>query len=377
MERTRIRYRESEEVRPEPEYRYLSGWPFLTVGFGTEKDYFVENLSLLVQSGMGITASLESIKKGAKNKRLKKVIQLMIEGVNAGDPLWRTFQETHFLPERIIALVKAGEESGKLPEHLSLVTIQQHKEKVFISRLRSALLYPGIVIALAIVVALGSAWVTLPRLTDVLLESNAKLPLATQVIVWFGQIVGDWGSILIPGIFVMLILLAFFGFSYSKTRFVGEWVLLRIPGVDTLIQGVELSRFGFIFGALLSAGLSVGSSLESVHDGTRFISYRKFYKYLQAGVEAGETFAKLFDEYKNSDRYIPIPMQQLIGAAEKSGKLPETLMKIGQIFEDKTEVMSRDLSTILEPIVLIIVGIVVGAIVLGIVMPIYQLAGGA
>jgi type II secretory pathway component PulF len=68
-----VRYRESEEVRPEPEYRYLSGWPFLTVGFGTEKDYFVENLSLLVQSGMGITASLESIKKGAKNKRLKKL----------------------------------------------------------------------------------------------------------------------------------------------------------------------------------------------------------------------------------------------------------------------------------------------------------------
>jgi hypothetical protein len=69
MERTRIRYRESEEVRPEPEYRYLSGWPFLTVGFGTEKDYFVENLSLLVQSGMGITASLESKKADAATKK--------------------------------------------------------------------------------------------------------------------------------------------------------------------------------------------------------------------------------------------------------------------------------------------------------------------
>ncbi len=375
MDRTRIHYRERED-RPEPEYKYVTGWPFLTIGYGSEKDYFVENLSLLVQSGMGITAALESINKGVKNKRLKKVLNEMVSMVNSGFPLWRAFSRTRFLPERIISLVKAGEESGKLPEHLNLVTIQQHKEKVFTSRLRSALLYPGIVIVLAIVVALGSAWVTLPKLTDILSESEAELPFFTQVIVWFGDLVERWGSVLIPGIFVFLLLLMYFGFSYSKTKFIGEWVLLRIPGVDKLVQGVELSRFGFIFGALLSAGLPLGSSLESVHDGTRFSSYRKFYKYLKEGVEAGETFSKLFDEYSGSERFIPIPMQQLLSASEVSGKLPETLMKIGQIFEDKTEVMSRDLATVLEPLVLIFVGLVVGAIVLGIVSPIYQLAGG-
>jgi type II secretory pathway component PulF len=375
MPQTKIRKRPFEEkAEQEPPFAYRSGWPYLSIGFGNERDYFVENLSLLVASGMGINAALSAIHSGTKNKRLKKVISTIEDMIVEGYPLWQGFQRTRFLPARIIALVRSGEESGRLPEHLNLVTIQQHKERIFLSRIRSALLYPSIVFLLAFFVGIGSAWYTLPKLVEVLNDVEGKLPLTTRWIINVGNFFSVYGNFAVPLIILGFLLLFYFLFIFSKTKFIGENIILAIPGVNRLIQAVELARFGYIFGALLQSGINLGEALESVREGTSFSTYRKFYGFMHEAVLSGNSFENVFQQYKKSDKFIPIPMQQLIVAAEKSGRLPETLLKIGQIFEEKTEVMSQDLSTVLEPIVLIIVGLVVGFIAIGLISPIYSLA---
>jgi len=365
-------YRQNEDRREEV-FSYHATWPYFTVGFGDEKDYFVENLSLLVSSGMGIGASLSSVKEGIKNKQFKKMITAMEEMVSSGYPLWRAFEYTRFLPSRIIALVKSGEESGHLPEHLNLVTIQQHKEKVFTSRLRSALLYPGIVFLLAILVGIGSAWFVLPKLVSVFGDLNVRLPLPTRMLIGLANFITNYGFFAIPIFIVLLLYVVYLLFVNKRTKFLGEYLTLVIPGVNRLVQGVELARFGFIFGALLQAGLTIGDALDSVREGTGFVTYQKFYTALRENIQQGQSFRQSLTAYKGSDKFIPMPMQQLIMAAEKSGKLPETMLKIGQIFEEKTEVMSQDLSTILEPIVLIVVGLIVGVVVIAVISPIYNI----
>jgi type II secretory pathway component PulF len=135
-----------------------------------------------------------------------------------------------------------------------------------------------------------------------------------------------------------------------------------------------LARFGYIFGVLLQAGFQVNEALESVKKGTSYTQYRKFYNHLQECISNGDTFKNALSTYKKPERYLPIPIQQLILSSEKSGRLSETFIKIGVIFEDKSEAMSRDLSTVLEPIILIVVGLVVGFVVLAIIGPIYGLS---
>ncbi len=363
-----------EEYESQPPFAFHSGWPYFTIGFGDEIDYFVENLSIMIASGMGVTAALAGIKAGTKNRSLKKNIEVIEQMIADGFPLWKAFEHTKFLPARIIALVKSGEESGRLPEHLNLVTIQQHKERIFVSRIRSALLYPGIILALAFLVAVGSAWITLPRLVTVFSEIHGTLPATTKMIIWLGNFLARYGSFAVPLVLLGIGFIVYLVFFYNKTKIVGEYIILFLPGINKLIQGVELARFGYIFGALLSAGIHIEEAMDSVREGTSFVSYRKFYVYLQDGISQGNSFTAIFAGYNHADRYIPAPMQKLIIAAEQSGKLPETLLKIGQIFEEKTESMSQDLSTILEPLVLIIVGIIVGFVVLGLISPIYGLA---
>jgi type II secretory pathway component PulF len=372
----KIQLRESYEKQgfSKPVFEYRPDWPYISVGFGDEQDYFIENLSLLISSGMGISSALASINISIKGKRLRKVTEAIEKMVNDGMPLWKAFEKTDFLSERVVSLIRSGEEAGRLPEHLNLVTIQQHKEKLFNSRLKSALLYPGIVLILAFILAVGSSWVILPKLVSIFQATKGSLPITTVILLWTGNFLSVYGVIVVPTVIISLLLVVFFVFFFKKTKFIGDYILFSIPGIRTLIQGVELARFGYIFGVLLQAGFQVNEALESVKKGTSYAQYRKFYNHLQECISNGDTFKNAISTYKKPERYLPIPIQQLILSSEKSGRLSETFIKVGVIFEDKTEAMSRDLSTILEPIILIVVGLVVGFIVLAIIGPIYGLS---
>lgn len=373
MREIRVRKSYEKEGFKQPVFEYHPDWPYISIGFGNERDYFIENLSLLISSGMGITSALGALSMSVKSWKMKKITKVIESMVSAGMPLWKSFEETKLLPERTISLIRSGEEAGHLADHLNLVTLQGHKEKVFQSRLRGALLYPGIVLSLAIIVALGSAWLVLPKLVSIFSETQGALPIATRILINAGSFFEQYGAVAVPALIIILGLLVYGLFFYKKTKFIGDYILFHIPGIKDLVQGVEIARFGYIFGVLLQAGFQVNEALESVKKGTTYASYRKFYDYLQTSVTRGESFKSAIANFPKAERYIPIPIQQLIMSAEKSGKLSETFIRIGVIFEEKTDAMSRDLATVLEPIVLIVVGLIVGFVVMAIIGPIYGL----
>lgn len=374
MNEIRVRRSHEKEGFRTPVFEYRPDWPYISIGFGDEKDYFIENLSLLVASGMGVAASLAAISSSVKTRKMKRIVSYIIDAVDAGSPLWKAFQSTKLFPDRIVSLIRAGEESGRLPEHLSLVTIQLRKEKTLKSRIRSALMYPGIVFILACILALGSAWYVLPKFVTLFSGVRAPLPAMTRVLIAIGYFFGSYGTIAVPIGVILIFGLTYAMFFNKRTKFIGDYFLLRMPGIRLLVQSVELGRFGYTFGALLQAGFLVTEALELVKSGTNYDEYRRFYQFIQDDLNKGQTFKAALSDYRHSERYIPMPIQQLIMAAEKSGRLPETLIKVGIIFEEKSDVMSKDLATVLEPIILIIVGAIVGFVALAVLMPIYGLS---
>ena len=149
-----------------------------------------------------------------------------------------------------------------------------------------------------------------------------------------------------------------------------------LPGVKLLLKETELARFGYLLGTLLSAGLSPTEALHSLSEATSLSRYKKFYLYLQESITDGNSFKKSFVQYKNINKLFPVPMQQLIIAGEQSGTLSETLIKIGQNYEAKTDTTAKDLTIILEPILLVIVWLGVLAVAFAVILPIYSLIGG-
>jgi type II secretory pathway component PulF len=164
-------------------------------------------------------------------------------------------------------------------------------------------------------------------------------------------------------------------FIYKKTKFIGEYIIFAIPGVKMLLMEVEVARFGYLLGTLLEAGLPVTKAIDSLASATEVIRYKKFYLALRESIDMGNSFEKSFALYKNIDKIIPPPIQQLIVSGEQSGNLNKTLIKVGQVLEAKSDQTTKNLTIIMEPILLVIVWAGVVTVAFAVVLPIYSLVG--
>lgn len=341
-----------------------------------ERNLFIENFSLLYNSGMALGRILNILKKEGRTWAMKYVIGYIEKNVDAGEALWITFQKTGILSEYFISLVKMGEESGTMAESLNLILEQQQKEFVYNSKIRSAMLYPSFVISLTLLVGIGTAWFVLPRLTGIFVSLGVDLPLPTRILIGFSTFSAEKGAIFFPALIAFLGLLFFFLFVYSKTRVIGFWILFKIPGISSLIKYVELARMGYFLGTLLEASVPILKSLSSLSEASRFKLYSDLYKKLHEDVKNGLSIEESLHKYKYSKKLIPVSVQSLLIAGEQSGSLGLSLIQIGKSFDAKIDTTTKNLSVLLEPVLLVIVWMGVLLVALAIIMPIYSLVGG-
>lgn len=346
------------------------------IGIEDEKEYLLENLAMLIRAGIGISAAFQSIRESTRSRGMKILLAMVQEDLDDGQPLWRALERSGLFAPSIISLVRLGEESGQLRENLSIIILRQKKERTFRSKIFSAMMYPVFVLALAFFIGTGIAWFILPRLAKVFSEMDIALPLVTRILIASGKFIEQYGAIAVPIFIAVVCLLFYFLFFHSRTKFVGERILFRIPGINRLVQSVELSRFGSIVGNLMQAGIPMRNALASLQGVGGFQMYQVFYQQLAEDIESGYSFQQSFARQKGIGRLVPLPQQQMVVAAEQSGQLTETLIEIGAIYEEKTENITKNIATILEPVLLVIVWLAVVFIALAVILPIYSLVGG-
>lgn len=341
-----------------------------------EKSYFVENLAMLLAAGMDIYSAMDAIELELKSKGMKELLNNAKMQVDEGIPLWAALENTGLLPAHVVSLIRIGEQSGNLSKNLAVIVMQQDKERQFKSQLRSAMTYPVFVFGLTGVIGIGIAWFVLPRLSEVFASMRIDLPWITKLVIQFGLFVGEYGTYVVPGSILALALILYLLFMHPKGKQVGQSMLFVVPGIKQLILNIEIARMGYILGTLLGAGLPIVDAVDSMRDIASFYRYRKLYIYMKEQIEVGKTFADVFDSFKRMDKLYPVSIQQMITTAEQSGHLPETLMRIGETFETKTENSTKNLTVILEPVLLVVVWLGVVGIAMAVILPIYSLLGG-
>jgi len=341
-----------------------------------EKSYIIENLAMLINAGVGIGESLDIIGKGLRSRKTKNIIFNIKDEVEEGMSLWQAFKNTKFFNSSIISLIKIGEQSGQLGTNLNAIAIQQQKDKISLSRIQSAMAYPVLVLSITLIVAVGIFWFVIPKLIPIFTQLNVKLPLITKIFIGFSSFLVNYGLIFIPLFLIFLFIIGYFIFSYPKTKFIGQAFLFSIPGVKKLIIEVEISRFGYILGNLLSSGIPVHDCLSALSDSTRLFNYKRLYENLKKNIEEGYSFQKSFKLFKNTNKLIPATITQMIIVGEQSGNLSGVLKNIGEVFEKKSDNTIKNLTVALEPILLIFVWFGVLAVALSVILPIYGLIGG-
>ncbi len=334
---------------------------------------FTKHLSVMLKSGVSIVEALDVITDQTKNQTFKIAFQDIGEKVKNGQSLYKALSNyPKIFNPFYLYLIKVGEEAGTLDQNLVYLGITLKKNHDFKKKVESALLYPEIVLTTALFVGGGISIFVLPQLTDLFKSMDFELPLATKILLSFSGIMKQYGVLII-----VAILFAIFIFrSIIKTPFIKPiWqrFLLKLPVLGVFIQNVELSAFCRNLGMMLKSGLPITSAIDTQKQSTTNDVYRYYLEVIEEDVNKGKSISESI--INNKLEYFSTLATRMIAVGEKTGKLDESLIYLGDYFEEEVDSAAKDFSVVLEPIILLGVGLVVAYLALAIISPIYQFTG--
>lgn len=330
---------------------------------------FTRQMATLAVAGLSLPESLSIMRSQIDNPNFTNVLLDIEHHVVSGGTLASAL-ERH--PETFsivyIALIKAGEGSGTLDRVLTRLADTLEKEREFRSKVKSAMVYPVIIIIGMIAVVFLMMTVVIPKLTEMYNDFGVTLPFATQLLVNISQFfVKFWW------LMIMVMIGSYIGISRWKKTKVGELTvdtfMLKIPIIGELQKKVLLAEFSRTLGMLITAGIHILDGLAFLKDSMGNVLFRNALSEISQKIEKGFPMGESFAQYE----IFPVIVPQMIKVGEETGKLDETMTKLSNYFEKESEYLVKNLTTAIEPIIMVILGLGVGFIVFAIITPIYSL----
>jgi len=332
---------------------------------------FFRQISTLLEAKVAIVSSLKAIEDQTSNLYLKTVTEEMVNDVEDGIPLSEAMLKHPEVFEPLsVSMVKAGELSGNLQRSLLFLSENTEKRYELNSKIRSALFYPAFVFSAAVIIGFVVFTTVLPKLTAIFKDMNVVIPWYTKVLMYLGDFMqSNW-------FLVASIMLAVIGgcFYYIKTEDgKREWdaIKLKIPIFGNLFQYVYLSRFAENLSVLLSGGIPIVRALIIVSEVVDNTVYESIILRAADEVKIGGAMSNVFSR----SNQVPAIVAQMIRIGEESGKLSEVLQHLADFYAQETDRITRNLSTMIEPILICFLGAGVAIIVFAILVPIYNIAG--
>lgn len=336
-----------------------------------EKAVFTKNLSIMLQSGLTIIEALDILGEQSGGK-LKIIIGHLRETVAAGNPLSSALAEfSDIFSGFYLNTVKSGEASGNLDENLRIISEQLIKRKNLVEKIRAAMVYPSIVIILSFALGIVVSYFVLPKITPLFTGLKMDLPVTTKALIWFSDLMRDYGGIIIALCFFGSLFLAWF-LRRKIMRPITHFVILHLPIIGRISRLKNLAIFNRTFGMLLRSGLGADEAIAITAQTVENYYFKKSLKRISARIGQGANISNLLGL---EHVFFPKLTISLVRVGERSGKLEEELLNLAEIYEADVDSATKSLSVMIEPILLVFIGIIVGGLALSIITPIYQITG--
>jgi len=310
--------------------------------------------------------------KDAAGGRLKKAIGRVMAAVEAGSPLSVALGgEPRIFSGIITSAVYAGEQSGNLSVNFSYLAEVLERERALQSKIRGAMTYPLIVLVVAIVLGLLLAFVLLPKITPLFEGLKIDLPLSTRVLIWLSDVVQNYGGWLIASLVGLVIIVSWLA-RRRFTEAARHWLALKLPVLRQIVLNNNLARFARTLGLLLKSGLNIDEALEITRKTLPNFHYRRVAGQILSEVGRG---VKLSDNLERFPHLFPPLFARVVRVGEGSGKFEESFNYLADYYGGEADRAAKNISTALEPLLLIGIGLVVAGLALSIITPIYELTG--
>lgn len=346
------------------------GFSFLKRVKAQEVISFAKNLAVMLDAGLSVSRAISIMQKQSKNKKFVAILQDLYDSINKGDTLSKAM-ENHkdIFSDIFISMVRAGEESGKLSFSLRVVAVQLEKASQLTKKIKGAMIYPSIIITLMLVMGIILMVYMVPTLTETFKGLNVQLPLPTRIVIAISDFLR--GHIFLNlGVLAVLILGLTSFIKTKRGRNMGDFIYLKLPIIGTMTREVNAARTARTLASLISSGVDIVSALDI----TAGVLRNHYFKVVLQGatkrVQTGELISECLS--KPSNLY-PIFVSEMLAVGEETGKVTDMLNNIADFYEAEIDQKTKDLSTIIEPVLMIFIGIAVGLFAIAMLLPTYSL----
>ena len=337
-----------------------------------EQIILTKNLSGMIKAGLSLSRALSVLKKQTKNSKLGKILTSIANDINSGETFSTALSKfPDVFSKLFISMIRAGEESGNLAGALSDIGLNLEKSNSLNKKIKSALIYPGVIMSAMVIIGILMFAFVVPTLAGTFKELGVTLPFSTQILIFFGNFFSN--NLILT--FVIIFCAAFGIFSLFRAKFMApyiDFVILKIPVVNNLTIELNTARTARTISSLLISGVSLTRTIEITEDVVQNIYYKKVLNEAKLAIEKGEPFSKAFETHL--DLY-PVMMSEMIEVGEETGKLSDMLLEIALFYEEEVENKTKNLSTIIEPLLMIVIGAGVGFFAISMISPLYSILG--
>lgn len=339
-----------------------------------EKIAITKHLAVMIKAGITLSEALDNLSSQTGSVEVKKVLSEIRRKIDNGS----SFNESlalfpkHF-DEMYVGIVKVGETTGNLDDSLVYLADQLGKDYALKKKVSGALMYPGLVLAATIMLATFISLFILPKLVDFFSAFDEKLPLMTVLLLNLARFMKDYGVVFFGSIAVII----FLGYLLQKIPVVHLWrdrQILKLPFIGRLLIEREVATFARNLSTLIKSGLPIFEGLKICGSSQVNLEYKRTINNLAHNLEKGSKIAD-FLNLPECKLLFPRLVTDMVVVGEKTGGVDKSLEYVSQFYEDDIEETARNLTTILEPAILIVIGGMVAFIALAIIGPIYQLTG--
>mgnify|MGYP001174279679 FL=1 len=339
----------------------------------TDKVFLTKYLSLMLKVGTDLFSAIDILIEDFESGPARRFLLEIRSNLEKGQPFYLAFQNhSDYFSQVTINLIKAGESAGNLEKTLEQVSFDLEREKELSSKVKSALIYPIILVAASFFMIIFLATFAIPKLGEMFLSTGKEVPIYTRIVLGVGMFLNRYVFIIVPLIIGIPLILYFYFSKNKKGKLYFNNLLEKIPVVKGLVEKMALQRFASVLGSLIKAGMPIIQAVEVTAQAVGNPKYeaslnRIAKEYLGKGISIGDSFKR--------EKIFPAVVSNLLAIGEKAGHTEEILFTLSTFYESEIDVALKSLVSFIEPVLLVIIGVIVGGIALSLIVPVYQLVG--
>lgn len=352
----------------------LPSWTNISFGSGIkieERITFTKNLSAMLAAGLTLSRALSVIERQTKNKSLKRTVTTLETSVKSGQAFHESLAAfPHIFSALFIAMTKAGEESGTLSDALKVVAKQMERSYALTRKVKGAMIYPSIILFAIVIIGILMLIFVVPTLASTFASLGSELPLATRIILSLSNFVTS-NVVVVIGILVAVVA---GGNFFARSKFGSAVVLfasLQMPVIGELVRETYGARATRTLSSLLSSGVEMLTAIQIAAEVVGDNVFGKVLMEAEARIRKGEALSAAFIDHP---KLYPPFIADMISVGEETGKVADMLGQVAEFYESDVEDRTKDLSTIIEPLLMLFIGLFVGVFALAMIAPIYSLS---